>query len=166
MTSCMYTVVLCWTVFLTGAINFLESPLPGNLTVTTQLLFQVFMLSCGVIFNVWACMRKCWTIPLMKMNWKLGLRETHTEKTSVSPSSPGLWLCHSRESQSALSPLRCVKQADMFAHAALTMYRASDILSRKPRQTCIIGSSKSGGENVGESSQVLCHKSSQQSQRK
>lgn len=47
------------------------------------------------------------------MNQNLRPRETYSEKTSVSLSSPGLWFSYSRESQSVL--FCTVKQADMFA---------------------------------------------------
>lgn len=47
----------------------------------------------------------------------------------------------------SLSTLHRVRQADMFAHAVRTTYRASDILAAKLRENIAVGSSKSGGES-------------------
>lgn len=58
--------------------------------------------------------------------------------------------------QSVLSTLHHVQQADMFAHAVCTTYRASDILSAKLRKNRAIGSSKSGGESWSPRILLLC----------
>lgn len=44
-----------------------------------------------------------------------------------------------------LSLLHGVQQADMFGHTVCTMYRASDNLYGKLKETHVIGSSTSGG---------------------
>lgn len=58
-------------------------------------------------------------------------------------------------SHSLLSPLHCVQQAPLSALAVFPIYRASDIPSRKLRETLIIGSSKSGGESCSPQDFVL-----------